>query len=69
MTRHEYLASGARLTSKRGNDLPQAKLDTGKVRYIRANPKGRTLKQLAAELGVHHRTIQKVHYRETWVHV
>lgn len=54
---------------KRGNDLPHSRLDPEKVRQIRTNRHGKTPKQWAKELNVHYRTIQKVIYFETWVHV
>ena len=68
MTRAEYLCH-ARLQAKRGSELPHAKLDAEKVKAIRANPKGKTMKQFAAEYEVHFRTIEKCHYFETWAHV
>ena len=69
MTRSDYLLYGARQTARRGVDLPQSKLDEAKVRYVRANPHGKTARQLAAELSVHYRTIEKIRHRECWTHV
>ena len=69
MTREEYTLFGARANAKRGNELPHAKLTPTKVKAIRANRKGLTLKELAEIHGLHYRTIEKIHYRETWIHV
>jgi len=69
MNRKEYLSTGYMLTTKRGNELPQAKLTPEKVTAIRENRHGKTRKQLAAEFGVHYRTIEKIHYGETWGNV
>jgi len=69
VTRGDYLAWGAMQTCKRGNDLPQAKLDADKVRAIRQNRHGKTAKCLAAEYGVHIRTIDKIRDHVTWRHV
>jgi transcriptional regulator of met regulon len=66
--REEYTAT-AYLYALAGADLPHAKLDEDRVRYIRRNPAGMTAKQLAAELGVHYRTVEKVRHYETWRHV
>lgn len=68
MTRAEYIAN-AHLYARAGNDLPHAKLDADTVRYIRRNPAGMTAKQLAAELGIHYRIVEKVRHYETWRHV
>lgn len=68
LARREYL-SRAREFASRGNDRPNARLDPDKVRLIRSNPEGKTPKQLALDFGVHYRTIEKVIYLETWVHV
>ena len=68
MNRHEYIAQ-ARLYASRGKDLPQAKLDADRVREIRKNRQGMTAKQLAAQFGVHYRTIEKIRHYHTWVHV
>ena len=54
---------------KRGNELKHAKLTPDKVREIRQNRKGLTLKQTAEVYGVHWRTIEKVRSYETWTHV
>lgn len=68
MTRFEYQQYGARARALRGNDLPHARLDPVKVLAIRASS-DKTAKQLAAEFGVHYRTIEKVRAYETWGHV
>jgi len=67
MTRDDYLLFGARVTAKRGNDLPHAKLNPELVRYVRSTDK--TAKQLAAELGTHIRTIEHVRVYRSWAHV
>ena len=69
MTRDEYLTGGSYMVAKRGNDLPQAKLNPEIVREIRLNKKGETAAQWAASLGVHQRTIDKVRDRRSWAHV
>jgi hypothetical protein len=66
MNRQEYILYGARVTCKRGNDLPQAKLNPELVKEIRSNRYGKTRKQLAVEYGVHYRTIEKIHCFEIW---
>lgn len=68
MTRQEYIAQAVAI-NPRGTDLPHARLDPERVRYIRRNPRGMTAKQLAAELGVHWRTVEKVRHYLTWRHV
>lgn len=68
MTRTEYLQR-AREIAPRGNRLPHARLTPDDVRAIRRNYHGRTARQLAAQYGVHHRTIEKVRAYETWGHV
>lgn len=68
MTRSEYL-SKARTFAARGEQLAQARLSEDKVRWIRRNPEGLTFRQMANRLGVHHRTVEKVRYGETWGHV
>lgn len=65
MTRDEYIAQAIAI-NPRGSDLPHSRLCPDRVRYIRRNPAGRTAKQLAAELGVHWRTIEKVRHYLTW---
>ena len=65
MTRNEYNLWGAKATAKRGSDLPHTKLTPDQVAAIRANRHGKTMKALAEEFGVHHRTIQKIKYGET----
>ena len=42
------------------------KLTASQVEEIRVNRRGLTMKQQAEVYGVHHRTIQKVRYFETW---
>ena len=69
MTRDEYRASGAKLTAKRGNDLPHAKLNPETVRAIRANVAKMTAKEWADSLGLHQRTIDKVRTFGSWRHV
>ena len=68
MDRHTYAQWGARATAKRGTELPQARLTPEAVREIRANRQGLTAAQLAAQYGVHYRTIEKVRAYETWSH-
>lgn len=68
MNRFDYEQWGAKATAARGDRLPQSKLDVEKVREIRTNRQGLTMKQQAEMYGVHCRTIQKVHYRQTWIH-
>lgn len=68
LTRADYLQR-AREFAPRGNQLRHARLTPALVRWIRRNPRGMTYKQMAAELGVHHRTVEKVAYYETWGHV
>ena len=67
MTRADYLLYGARTTAKRGEALPQSKLDEQKVRYVKANPKGLTARELAKELGVHYRSIENIRQGKYWV--
>lgn len=67
-TRREYLLNVLDYT-KRGNDLPHAKLDPPKVKAIRALHGTATAKQIAARFGVHYRTVEKVLSYETWIHV
>lgn len=69
MTRIEYNLWGAKATCLRGNDLPQTKLNPEIVRAIRENRRGLTRKQLAAQYGVHYRTVEKIHYFESWTHI
>lgn len=68
VSRSEYLRHPAQW-ALRGNALSGAKLTAKKVRIIRENRQGKTAKELAAALGVHYRTIEKVRYFQTWVHV
>lgn len=68
MTREEYRSNAAQFAA-RGERVGVSKLTPAKVRWIRANPLGKTIKQMAAVLGVHHRTVEKVHYGETWGHI
>lgn len=80
MDRREYRATGARLHARRGTELPQAKLDEETVKKIRRlhARKQRLIEQLnrkysaaglAASLGVHVRTVEKVLQRDSWFHV
>ena len=69
MTRNEYLTGGAYIVAKRGNDLPQAKLNADLVRAIRLNVHVETARQWAIRLGVHQRTIDKVRDRRSWGHI
>lgn len=68
ITRDEW-----RLTStmycRRGNDLPQARLNPELVREIRRNPNGWSARRWADELGVHVRTVEKVQRGLSWRHV
>ena len=64
------------LKVKRGNDLPQSKLNEKLVTQIRQRHKrareiaaANTAKALAKEYGVHHRTIEKVLSGESWRYV
>ena len=68
MNREQYRQE-MRWNAPRGEQCGSARLTEDSVRYIRSNPKGKTLKALAAELGVHYRTVEKAHYWETWTHV
>lgn len=69
MTRSEYRLWGARANARRGAQLPQTKLNVEHVRAIRTNRTGMTMRAQAQQFGVHKRTIEKIHYRETWVNV
>ncbi len=66
MTREEYL-SRAREFASRGEARPNAVMSPDLVRLVRADR--RTAKELAAEIGCHYRTIEKVRHYETWCHV
>ena len=68
MNREEYRTRAIELAA-RGEQLSQSKLNPDSVRWIRTNREGLTLKQMANRLGVHYRTVEKVHYFETWTHV
>lgn len=69
MDRAEYLRR-AREFARRGEAVGHAKLTAEKVRVIRARRRtGESIKSLAAEFGVHFRTIEKVCSFETWSHV
>lgn len=68
MTRDEYRLR-AREIARRGVELPQAKLDAEKVRYIRGNPNGLSRQQRADRFGVHINTVDKVLTYRSWVHV
>ena len=67
MNRFEYFQWGARAMALRGNELPHAKLNPQLVMHIRDSKM--TSRQLANDLGVHIRTIEKVRRFESWVHV
>ena len=69
MSRFEYLQYGHLTEHVRGEDLPQSKLDDGKVRSIRSRYGPRTARELAAEYGVHIRTIEDVVSWKNWRHV
>ncbi len=69
MTRQEYLLYGAKSCAKRGNELPQAKLNESIVREIRKNAEGLTARQWAARLNLHVRTIEAVRQLRRWAHV
>lgn len=69
MKRFDYCQWGAKATAVRGEALPHAKLDAGKVKAIRENREGLTARQWGDRLGLHHRTIEKVRHFETWGHV
>lgn len=69
MTRHDYCLYGAKVTCKRGNELPQAKLNPELVREIRENVNGLTAKQWAGKLGLHYRIIESVRHRTRWAHI
>jgi DNA-binding NarL/FixJ family response regulator len=69
MKRFDYQQWGAKANAKRGPELPQTKLTPDQVRLIRINRNGKTAAQLAADFGVHHRTIEKIRSRETWSHI
>jgi len=68
MNRDEYRSRAIELAA-RGEQLGQSRLNPDVVRWIRTNREGLTLKQMASRLGVHYRTVEKVHYYETWTHV
>lgn len=79
MNRHDYSIRQREL-SPRGSALPFAKMDEAKVREVREiHDKAMraraflnehcSIKGLAKECGVSERTMQRVLYRETWVHV
>lgn len=69
MSRFAYQQFGAKAGAVRGERLPHAKLTEDAVRAIRANVQGKTAKELAAQFGVHIRTIEKVRHFETWGHI
>jgi hypothetical protein len=69
MTRHEYQLWGAKAIAKRGESLPQSRLNIEAVKAIRRNVRGETAKQLADKFGVHIRTIDKVRDGKSWVGV
>lgn len=63
MNRDEY-----REVAHRYNRIPK-KLDASSVKAIRANVKGKTLDQLAADYGVHRNTVHSIRSGHTWSHV
>lgn len=65
ISRDEYLEL-AHVYSKRGNDLPHARLTPSIVRQIRFNRNGWTARQWAEHLGVHLRTIEAVREYRNW---
>jgi hypothetical protein len=80
MDRHEYRATGARLTAVRGSDLPQAIATEKLVAMIRRQHarKQRLIQRLNAQYsaaalakrhGLHVRTVEKILRRESWAHV
>ena len=77
MKRDEFLGGGAYLNVRRGEDLPQSKLNAETVKKIRRqhDRKQRLIARLnerysaeafAARFGVHPNTIAKVLTYETW---
>ena len=56
-------------TAARGDQLPQSKLDADKVLYIRANPSGKTQKQLSLDFGVSLNSIYRAANFITWRHI
>lgn len=73
MSRHginrEEWRQTARAYCRRGNDLPQARLNPELVRRIRCNPNGWSARRWAEELGMHVRSIEKVQQHRSWGHV
>jgi len=67
MNRKDYILYGAKAMAARGSDLPHAKLDEEKARYVKRNPHGMTARQLAELFGVHIRTIEKIREGYNWV--
>jgi len=68
LNRRDYLIRAHEFAA-RGERVGVSKLNPDKVRWIRQNPEGMTLKGMAKRLGVHYRTVEKVHYRETWSNI
>lgn len=68
MDREEYRSRASEF-APRGERVGVSKLNADSVRWIRSNPSGMTLKAMAERLGVHYRTVEKVHYGETWGHI
>ncbi len=69
INRHEYLCNTL-YYAKRGNDLPQAKVNKEIVRKIRIQAEqGITAKYQASEYGVHIRTIEAIRSYKTWANV
>lgn len=72
MTREEYLSNVYQF-SKRGTELPHAKLTEEQVRAIRREwiPHSRRAcaRALAEKFGVCRRNVERILAGETWVHV
>lgn len=68
MSRDEYLSRASEF-APRGEQVGVSRLNAEKVRWIRSNPSGLTIREMARALDVHYRTVEKAHYYETWRHV
>ena len=68
INRREYLLN-ARYYARRGEDLSHSKLTEEIVKKIRLEAGSVTAKSQAEKYGVHVRTIEKVRYFLSWVHV
>ena len=69
MNRNDYVLYGAKQTALRGEQLAYSKLKEVQVMRIRAIGLSKTARELAAEYGVHHRTIEKCRDYVTWTHL